>query len=225
MAHLTEPLLSKVTKPAAIKPPCAWTASNASQRIEHLVDLHDLVVDREGEMRRIVGPSGGGQSLELPRASGREGSTRSLVAASQKTPLSVKRELYRREPCERKGLNPKLSRDPFESVVRIFSEAIFRHHPSRRSPEHGDRRYRAPQSSNQLPDITPCGRARGNLVEFRCDSLDGSQVSPTTHARATKAAKPDGQYVGPGSSPPRVFFPRLGEVLPFAVQRAPGIFN
>jgi hypothetical protein len=174
-------------------------------------------------MRRVVGPSGGGPVSRIAASFVPRGSQREAWLQPLRKHRFVSNEMYCREP-ERSGLNPKLLRNPFESVVRIFSEAFFRRHPSRRSPEHGDRRYRAPQSSDQLPDITPCGRARGNLVEFRGDSLDGSQVSPTTRTRATKAPKPDGQYAGPGSSRPRVFFPRLGEVLPFAVQRAPGIF-
>ncbi len=70
-------------------------------------------------------------------------------------------------------LGPKLLRNPFDSVVAYF-EALFWRHPSRRSPEHCNRRYRAPQGIDQLPDITPCGRARGNLVEFLGDFLDGS---------------------------------------------------
>ena len=66
---------------------------------------------------------------------------------------------------------------------------------------------------------------RNFIFEFPYGSgpLSSGTATPT-HTRATKAPKPDGQYAGPGSSPPQVFFPRLGEVLPFAVQRAPGIF-
>jgi hypothetical protein len=66
----------------------------------------------------------------------------------------------RREPkVERSGLSPKLLRNPFDSVVAYF-EALFRRHLSGRSPEHGNRRYRGPQSIDQLPNIPPSsGRA------------------------------------------------------------------
>ena len=54
-------------------------------------------------MRRIVGPNGGGYSISnLPRASSRGGSTRSLNATSQKTLLPVKMELFCREPMRTK---------------------------------------------------------------------------------------------------------------------------
>jgi hypothetical protein len=80
------------------------------------------------------------------------------VAISQKTPLRVKRNCIVGNQCERSGLSPKLFCNPFDRVVACF-EALFLRHPSRRSPEYGDRRYRAPKSIDQLPDITPCGRA------------------------------------------------------------------
>jgi hypothetical protein len=53
-------------------------------------------------MRRIVGPGGGGQSLELPRASSRGGVNAKPGPTSQKTPLPVKMELSRREPMRTK---------------------------------------------------------------------------------------------------------------------------
>jgi|GEM_PF-4016813 len=120
--------------------------------------VRQVVEQEKGRKRRIVGPVGWGQSLELPRASSRGGSARSLVATSQKTPLRVKRNCIAGNQCERRGLSPKLLRNPFDRVVAYF-EALFLRHPSRRSPEHGDRRYRIPQSNDQLPDITPSGRA------------------------------------------------------------------
>ena len=60
--------------------------------------------------------------------------------------------------CVRSGLSPKLLSNPFKSVV-AYPEALFRRGLSRQSPEHSNRRYRAPQSIDQLPDITPAGRA------------------------------------------------------------------
>jgi hypothetical protein len=60
--------------------------------------------------------------------------------------------------CVRSGLSPKLLSNPFKSVV-AYPEALFRRGLSRQSLEHSNRRYRAPQSIDQLPDITPAGRA------------------------------------------------------------------
>ena len=46
-----------------------------------------------------------------------------------------------------------------ESLGQLGGASLLRRHPSRESPELGNRRYRAPQSIDQLPDITPGGRA------------------------------------------------------------------
>jgi hypothetical protein len=51
--------------------------------------------------------------------------------------------------CVRSGLSPKLLSNPFKSVV-AYPEALFRRGLSRQGPERSNRRYRAPQSIDQL---------------------------------------------------------------------------
>jgi hypothetical protein len=70
------------------------------------------------------------------------------------------------------GLRAKLLRNPFDSIG-AYLEALFWRHLSGSSAEHGNRRHRASQSIDQLPDVTPSERARGNLVEFLGDFLGG----------------------------------------------------
>ena len=109
-------------------------------------------------MRRIVGPSGGGQSFELPRASGRGGQREAWLQPLRKHRLASNGNCIAGNQCERSGLSPKLLSNPFHGVI-AYPEALFRRHLSRQSAELGDRRYRAPQSIDQLPNITPGGRA------------------------------------------------------------------
>ena len=153
------------------------------------VIVNQTVSEREGRKRRIVGPVGWGQSLELPRASCRGGVNAKLGCNLSESTASRQTGIVSQGTnASAAGLSPKLVSNPFHGVV-AYPEAFFRRDLSRRSPDHDNRRYRAPQSIDQLPDITPCGRAGGNLVEFRRDFLDGGQVSQRRgpHHQARKA--------------------------------------
>ena len=110
-------------------------------------------------MRRIVGPSGGA-SLSNCRELRAEGGVNAKPDCnlSKKHRFASNGNCIAGNQCVRSGLSPKLLSNPFKSVV-AYPEALFRRGLSRQSPEHSNRRYRAPQSIDQLPDITPAGRA------------------------------------------------------------------
>jgi hypothetical protein len=110
-AHLTEPLLSKVTKPAAIKPPRAsrFAATRLTRSIFTIWLLTLTIWLSTGKVRcgaslgQVAGPVSRIAASFVPRGSQREAWLQPL----RKTPLSVKRELYRREPMRPQRAKPQ----------------------------------------------------------------------------------------------------------------------